>query len=158
MHRYLAAVIFVIILGAAPLFAENCTPQSYKSLVSEGKAADEAHQWDNSVKVYSRILSECAPLVNKVDLVKAYDALSVAQLMNENYSAAIDNAKKCLELDNRYNSCMMTAAKGYESLGDKDMAISFARSAVEVGAYDEYSSAVVILAKDFLKRLAQSNR
>lgn len=152
MHRYLAMAICGLMLTAAPLFAEVCTTQTYSSLVLEGKGADEGRQWDKSVDVYSRILGGCASLVSSADQVKAYDALSVAQLMKENYSAAIESAKKCLELDNRYNACMMTAAKAYEGLGDKETAISYARSALDAGGYDEYSTAVAILANDFLKR------
>jgi len=151
MYRYLAAVIFVI-LSVLPAMADDCTIHTYETLVSEAKNADTGRDWGTSVAAYTRMLDECAPLINAADLVKTYDALAVALMMNENYSAAIDNAKKCLELDNRYNSCMMTAARSYENLGDLDMAISLARSAVEVGGYDDYSSAVVILAKDFLKK------
>ena len=158
MHRYLAMVVFGFMLVAAPLFAEDCTPQTYTALVLEGKGADEGHQWDRSAEVYGRILGECASLVSSADQVKAYDALSVAQLMKESYAAAIESAKKCIELDSRYNSCMMTAAKGYESLGNKEMAVSYARSALDAGGYDEYSTAVAILAKDFLKRYDQADK
>jgi len=151
MYRYLAVIILVL-LNVFPARADDCTVQAYGNLVTEAKNADTGHDWSASVGTYTRLLSDCASLINAADLVKTYDALSVALMMNENYSAAIDNAKKCLDLDNRYNSCMMTAARSYEKLGDLDMAINFARSAVEVGGYDDYSSAVVILAKDFLKK------
>jgi len=154
MYRYLAAVFFVI-LNVFPAVAEECTVQTYGLLVTEAKSADAGRDWATSVEVYKRMLGECALLINAADLVKTYDALSVAIMMNENYSAAIDTAKKCLELSNRYNSCMMTASRSYEKLGDIDMAISYARSAVEVGGYDDYSAAVVLLAKDFLKRHRQ---
>lgn len=155
MQRYLASVIFLL-LNVFPVMADECTVNSYGSLVIEAEGADDSRSWGKSVAIYNRLLSECAALINAADLVKTYDALSVAQMMNENYSAAIDTAKKCLELDQRYNSCMMTASRAYEKLGDLDMAISFARSAVEVGGYDDYSSAVVILAKDFLKKQGNS--
>jgi len=151
MYRYLAAVI-LILLNVFPAVAEECTLNSYGSLVTEARNADVGRNWAKSVESYNRMLNECAAFINTADLVKTYDALSVALMMNENYAAAIDNAKKCLELDNRYNSCMMTASRSYEKLGDLDMAISYAQAAVEVGGYDDYSSAVVILAKDFLKK------
>jgi len=151
MYRYLAAVLFII-LNVCPAAAEECTVQTYGSLVTEVKSADAGRDWVRSVEIYRQLLADCASLINAVDLVKTYDALAVALMMNENYSAAIDNAKKCLELNNRYNSCMMTASRSYENLGDIDLAISYARSAVEVGGYDDYSAAVVILAKDFLKK------
>jgi tetratricopeptide (TPR) repeat protein len=151
MQRYLTAVLLVV-LYAFPAVAEECTVQTYGSLVTEAKSADAGRDWATSVESYKRMLGECALFINAADLVKIYDALSVALMMNENYSAAIDTAKKCLELDNRYNSCMMTASRSYEKLGDVDLAISYARSTVVVGGYDDYSAAVVILAKEFLKR------
>jgi len=148
---YLAAVILVLLNGV-PAQADECTQQNYGSLVAAAKEADQQHQWSRSAELYQQLLSECPSLIPAADLVKTYDALAVAQMMNENYSAAIDNARQCLQLDNRYNSCMMTASRSYEKLGDLDMAISFAQAAVEVGGYDDYSSAVVLLAKDFLKK------
>ena len=148
---YLAAVLLVI-LNVVPSKAEECTQQTYGSLIAAAKEADQHRQWGRAAEIYRKLLSECPSLIPSADLVKTYDALSVAQMMNENYSAAIDHAKQCLHLDNRYNSCMMTASRSYEKLGDLDMAISFAQAAVEVGGYDDYSSAVVILAKDFLKK------
>jgi len=148
---YLAAIILVL-LNVAPARAEECTQQNYGLLVAAAKTADQEHQWSRSTELYRQLLSECPSLIPAADLVKTYDALSVAQMMNENYSAAIDYARQCLQVDNRYNSCMMTASRSYEKLGDLDMAISFAQAAVEVGGYDDYSSAVVILAKDFLKK------
>jgi tetratricopeptide (TPR) repeat protein len=157
MNRYLAAVILVL-LNVSPLLAEECTIQSHGTLVSAAKAADQEHQWGRSIELYQEILRECTSLTISADLVKTYDALSVALMMSENYSAAIDQAKKCLELDNRYNSCMMTASRSYEKLGDLEMAISFAQAAVKVGGYDDYSSAVVILAKDFLKKQGKTVR
>jgi len=153
MYRFLAGAIFALLSVITPLHAAECTVQAYSTLVSEGKSADEGRQWDRSVEIYSKMTDECAPMIKPAELVKAYDALSIARLMTENYSAAIETAGKCLELDNRFNSCMITAAKGYEGLGDLEMAISFARSAIEVGGYDDYSSAVLIFAKSYLKKL-----
>ena len=155
MYRYLSGAIFAVLLTITPLHAAECTVQIYSTLVSESRSADEGRQWDKSVEIYSRLINECATMIKPADLVKAYDALSIARLMTENYSAAIETAQKCLELDNKFNSCMMTAAKGYEGLGDRDMAISFAKSAVEVGGYDDYSSAVVIFAKSYLQKMAK---
>jgi tetratricopeptide (TPR) repeat protein len=153
MTRFLLLPLFLLLLTAVPLFAGECSVSTYDTLVAEGKSGEDTREWGRSVEAYSRILSECRTKVKDVDLVRVYDALSVAQLMRENYADAIENAKKCLELDGRYNACMMTAAKCYESLGDRSMALEYAKAAVEVGAYDEYSSAVVIYANDFIKRL-----
>jgi len=153
MFRYLSGAVFAVLFSVASLQAAECTVQTYSTLVAEGKSADEGRQWDRSVEIYNRLVTECTSLLIPGELVKAYDALSIARLMTENYSAAIETAGKCLELDNRFNSCMITAAKGYENLGDRDMAISFASSAIEVGGYDDYSSAVVIFARSYLKKL-----
>lgn len=153
MFRYLSGAILTVLISVASLQAAECTVQTYSTLVAEGKSADEGRQWNKSVEIYSRLVTDCASSLIPAELVKAYDALSIARLMTENYSAAIETAGKCLELDNRFNSCMITAAKGYENLGDRDMAISFASSAIEVGGYDDYSSAVVIFAKSYLKKL-----
>ncbi len=92
-------------------------------------------------------------MVGETDLVKVYDSLSVGLLMQEQFTQAIDMAKKCIEQDRKYNACMMTAAKAYYNLGDVGMARDYAREAVEVGSYDDYAAAVVIYAKDFLKKL-----
>jgi tetratricopeptide (TPR) repeat protein len=153
MNRFFFLPLIVLLFSAVQLFAQECGVSTYETLVAEGKRGDDAREWGRSIEAYSRILAECRAEVKDVDLVKVYDALSVAQLMGENYADAIENAKKCLEIDARYNACMMTAAKCYESLGDRSMALEYARSAVNVGAYDEYSSAVIIYAKDFLKRI-----
>jgi tetratricopeptide (TPR) repeat protein len=153
MPRSIALYLIVLLLQAVPLFAEECSVATYDTLVTEGKKGDEAREWGKSVEAYSRILADCRTLVKDVDLVKAYDALSVAQLMQENYSGAVESAKRCIELDSSYNACMMTAAKSYENLGDRSIALEYAKSAVDVGAHDDYSSAVVIYAKDFLRRL-----
>lgn len=148
---YFAAVVLVL-LNIVPARAEECTGQSYGSLVTAARGADQERQWGRSVELHRQLLSDCSALIPAADLVKAHDALAVALMMNENYSASIDHARQCLELDPRYNSCMMTASRSYEKLGDLDMAISYAQAAVEVGGYDDYSSAVVILARDFLKK------
>jgi len=153
MNRFFLFPLIALLLSSVPLFAEECNVSTYETLVAEGKRGDDAREWSRSVETYNRILAECRTKVKDVDLAKVYDALSVAQLMQENCAAAIETAKKCLELDNRYNSCMMTAAKCYESIGDRSMALEYAQSAVDVGAYDEYSSAVAIYAKDFIKRI-----
>ena len=153
MTRFFLLPLIVLLLSAVPLFAGECSVSTYDTLVAEGKSGDDSREWGRSVEAYSRILAECRTKVNDVDLVKVYDALSVAQLMRENCTDAIENAKKCLELDGRRNACMMTAAKCYESLGDRSVALEYAKAAVDAGAYDEYSSAVAIYAKDFLKRI-----
>ncbi len=158
IYGFIFAFIFTILLVSSPLYASECTLQSYEALVVQGKSADEGRQWDKSVETYSRMLNACPTFVQGAELVKAYDALAVAQLMTTNYSAAIDSSKKCLELDNRCNSCMMTAAKGYEGLGDRDMAISMAKAAIEVGGYDDYSTAVVIYAKSYLKKITNNGQ
>jgi tetratricopeptide (TPR) repeat protein len=153
MNRSIALALIVFLLQAVPLFAAECSVATYDALVTEGKKGDEAREWGKSVEAYSRILAECRSQVKDVDLVKVYDALGVAQLMLENYTGAIESAKKCIELDSRYNACMMTAAKSYESLGDRRMALEFARAAADTEAHDDYSSAVAIYAKDFLRRM-----
>ena len=153
MNRFFLLPLIGLFLSTAPLFAGECSSSAYETLVAEGKSADGAREWGRSVEAYGRILAECRAEVKDADLVKVYDALSVAQLMRENCADAIENAKKCLELDNRYNACMMTAAKCYESLGDRSMALEYAKAAVDAGGHDEYSSAVAIYAKDFLKRI-----
>ncbi len=154
MNRFIAfALIFVFQLSSLPAFSEECSESGYAALVAEGKRADESREWGRAVEAYNRILAECSEQVKNPDLAKVYDALSVAQLMQQNYSSAIESAKKCIELDSKYNACMLTAAKSYENLGDRSMAIEYAKSAVDSGPYDEYSSAVVIYAKDFLRVL-----
>jgi tetratricopeptide (TPR) repeat protein len=153
MIRFLAATVFALLLPLGAAYAADCSLKQYEALVAEGKNAAEGHEWGKSVEVYGRILDDCRPLLGANDLAKAYDALSVGQLMQENYSAAIDSAQKCLAGVPRYNACMMTAAKAYESLGDRSMALEQARAAATVDPYDDYSAAVAIYAKDFLKRL-----
>lgn len=155
MSHYLTAVLLVL-MSALSAAAEECSVSRYGSLITEAKSADEGRLWGRSVELYRTITGECAPLIQQADLVRAYDALSVAEMMQANYPAAIAAADKCLELDNRCNACMMTAARSYENLGERETAVSFATAAVEVGGYDDYSTAVVILAKDFLKKTAKT--
>ena len=152
MIRIVIALVFTLLLPVYNTFAAECTLPLYDSLVVEGKSAVEGREWDNSVKIYSRILDDCRSLVSDSDLAKAYDALAVGQLMKENYSAAIDSAKRCLEQESKYNACMMTAAKAYEGLGDRGMALEYGRAAAAVEVYDDYSAAVAIYAKDYLKK------
>jgi len=149
----------VIILLLAATFitgvarAEECTTAVYEGLVSEAKSADTNRLWDSSVSLYRRILDDCRDMMAKGDLAKLYDALAVGLLMQEQYSEALDIARKCLDEESSCNACMLTAARAYEGLGDRDMAIQLATEASLVEAGDEYSSAVVIYAKDFLKKL-----
>ena len=156
MNRFFLSALTALLLSVTPLFAEECSVSDYDALVAEGKRGDDSREWGRSAEAYGKILAECRTVVRDTDLVKVYDALSVAQLMQEKYSEAIGNAGKCLELDSRYNACMMTAAKCYESIGDKSMALEYARSAAAVEAYDEYSSAMAIYAKDFIRRLEKA--
>ncbi|HZV82674.1 MAG TPA: hypothetical protein VFF53_10965 [Geobacteraceae bacterium] len=153
MYRFVFALIFAASCMTGVARAEECTDKVYEGLVLEVKNSDANRLWDNSVELSRRILDECQPRMAEGDLVKLYDSLSVGLLMQEKYGEAIDTAKKCIEQDPRYNACMMTAAKAYESLGDRTMAEQFAREAIEVGGTDDYSAAVVIYAKDFLKKL-----
>lgn len=153
MIRFLTAFLLALLLPSNFVYAAECSLPQYESLVVEGKAAAAGREWGKSVEIYSRILVDCRSLVSENDLAKAYDALSVGQLMQDNFSAAIDSAKKCIEKEPKYNACMMTAAKACEGLGDRGQALDFARSAAGVDAYDEYSAAVVIYAKDFIKKL-----
>lgn len=152
-------LVFILILATTCMTsvasAEECTTKTYEGLVSEAKNADANRLWDSSVELYRRILDGCQTQLAEGDRAKLYDALSVGLLMQAQYGEAIDTAKKCIEQDGRYNACMMTAAKAYESLGDRAMAEQFAREAIEVGGSDDYSTAVVIYAKDFLKKLEQ---
>ena len=150
-------LVIVLILAAACMTgvarAEECTATAYEGLVSEAKNADANRLWESSTALYNRILADCQAMMAEGDLPKLYDALAVALLMQEQYGEAIDVAKKCIEQESRYNACMMIAARGYEALGDRAMAAQFAREAIETGGSDDYSSAVVIDAKDFLKKL-----
>jgi tetratricopeptide (TPR) repeat protein len=152
MYRLLVAVIIVTSLAVTKVRAEECTPLSYETLVLEARSADESREWDKSVELYRTMLADCPELLKGADLVKAYDALAVGLLMQENPSAAIDTALKCLELDAKYNACMMTAAQASYNLGDKDRAIGYAREAAGI-VYDDYSNAVAIAAKDFLRKV-----
>jgi tetratricopeptide (TPR) repeat protein len=155
MYRYITAAAIALICTAAAASPEKCTVAVYEGLVHDAKSADSDRQWDRSVELYRKILSDCPALIRDNDQVKAYDGLAVGLMMQGNHSAAIDTSKKCLELDPKYSACMMTAAKAYEELGDRGMAIQYANAAVEIGGYDDYSSAVVIYARDFLKRITR---
>lgn len=155
MYRLVIALILAATSMTGIARAEECTAKVYEGLVIEAKNADANRLWNSSVELYRRILDDCRPMMAEGDLVKLYDALAVGLLMQENHGEAIDIAKKCLEQDGRYNACMMTAAKAYEGLGDNAMAIQFAREAVEVGGYDDYSAAVVIYAKEFLRKMSK---
>lgn len=156
----MSRLVLILILATTCLTGvargEECTPKVYEGLVSDARNADANRLWDSSVALYRRILDECQGQLLERDAAKLHDALAVGLLMQAQYGEAIDTAKKCIELDGRYNACMMTAAKAYESLGDRTMAAQFARDAIEVGASDDYSAAVVIYAKDFLKKLEQN--
>ena len=153
MYRFLAAVLLATLGLTSVARAEECTATVYEGLVVEAKNADNNRQWNRSVELHRLLLDDCRSRLEGGELVKVYDALAVGLLMQEQYTAAIDTAKNCLAEDSRYNACMMTAAKAYENLGDREMAMQFAREAIEIGAYDDYSAAVVIYAKDFLKKL-----
>jgi tetratricopeptide (TPR) repeat protein len=138
----------------ALLYAGECTVAEYDRLVIEGRRASNGREWDRTVEIYSTIVGDCRPLVvDREDLAKAYDALSFGRLMIENYSAALDDARKCLEAQPQYNACMLTAAKAAEGLGDHGQALEYARAAALVDPYDDYSSAVGIAAKSLLKQL-----
>jgi tetratricopeptide (TPR) repeat protein len=153
MFRVSAFIVIALLVSCYCSFAAECTLNEYETLVIDGKAAATGREWGRSVEIYGRILGECRSLVSKNDLATAYDALAVGQLMQENYSVAIDSAKSCLEQEPNYTACMMTAAKAYDGLGDRNMALEFARAAVAVEPYDEYSAASAIYAKDYLRRL-----
>ncbi len=156
MYRLIAVVIFATMLAASMAGAEECPAPRYEKLILEARAADIGRQWGRSVELYGTMLSDCPDLLTGADLVKVYDALSVAQLMQGNPSGAIDTAAKCLEQDSKYNACMMTAAQASYELGDRERAIAFAREAAEIGVNDEYSNAVAIVAKDFLRKVGQT--
>jgi tetratricopeptide (TPR) repeat protein len=155
MRINLMLSLSLVLIMATTVCANECSVADYDALVVEGKSAASGREWGRSVELYSRMLGDCRSLISDADVAKAYDALSVGQLMQEQFSAAIDSAGKCLEADSRYNACMMTAAKAYESLGDKEKAEEYARAAMAVEPYDDYSAAVGIYARDFLKRLAK---
>lgn len=153
MCRLFLAIFLATVITITTARAEECPASRYEGVVLEARSADAAREWDKSVALYRTLLSDCQPLLTGTDLVKAYDALSVGLLMQGNPSAAIDTAAKCLEMDPRYNACLMTSAQASYDLGDKERAIGFAREAVETGGYDDYSNAVAIAAKDFLKKV-----
>lgn len=155
MYRVVAVLFALSVCTAAPVEAEPCTSSVYEGLVQEAKSADSSREWNRSVELHQKILEECREQIPEKDLPKVHDALSVGLLMQGNYAAAIDEAKLCLQQDEKYNACMMTAAKGYENLGDREMAIKYAEQAVETGNADEYSAAVTIYAREFLRGLGK---
>lgn len=148
----LFALVLVLLLPFTVAFGADCSLPHYEALVAAGKSAADGREWQRSVEIYNSILDDCGSMLAATDLAKAYDALAFGQLMQENYSAAIDSANKCLEAVATYNACMMTAAKGYEGSGDAALARQYAEAAVAAGVHDDYSAAVVIYAKDFLKK------
>ena len=154
MSRIVSLLVMIALTcSCATSFAEECSKARYDELTRQAKHADSERQWGTVVESNRALLTECRSLVGETDLVKVYDSLSVGLLMQEQFTQAIDMAKKCIEQDRKYNACMMTAAKAYYNLGDVGMARDYAREAVEVGSYDDYAAAVVIYAKDFLKKL-----
>lgn len=153
MYRLVIVLMLSAVCMTGMARAEECTAPVYEGLVIEARNADANRLWESSEALYRRILDECRSMMAQGDLPRLYDALAVALLMQERYSDAIDTAKQCLEQDGRYNACMMTAAKGYDALGERETAAQFAREAIETGASDDYSAAVVIDAKAFLRKL-----
>lgn len=153
MNRLLIVLILTAVCLTGTARGEECTSPVYEGLVTDARNADANRLWDDSAALYRRIVDECRALVAEGELPRLHDALAVALLMQEKYGEAIDAAKKCLELDGRYNACMMTAARGYDALGEREAAARFAREAIEAGAGDDYSAAVIIDAKNFLRKL-----
>lgn len=153
MSRISIAVIFSALIAVSAAWAEECTTLSYGTLVLEAKSADESREWGKSVELYRKILADCQPLLTDADQAKAHDALAVGLLMQGNHSAAVATAIKCVELDAKYNACLMTAAQASYELGDRERAIGFAREAVAIGGYDDYSNAVAIAARSFLRKV-----
>jgi tetratricopeptide (TPR) repeat protein len=153
MYRLMVTVILATVLAGTTARAEECPASQYEDMVLAARSADSGREWDKSVELYRKMLADCRSLLTGSDLVKAYDALAVGLLMQGNPSAAIDAAAKCLEQDAKYNACLMTAAQASYDLGDRERAVGFAREAVEIGGYDDYSNAVAIAAKDFLKKV-----
>ncbi len=153
MYRIVITLILAALCTTGIARGEECTATVYEGLVIEAKNADANRLWETSEARYRRILDECQAMVAEGELPRLHDALAVSLLMQDRYADAIETAKKCLELDGRYNACMMTAAKGYDALGERETAARFANEAIETGASDEYSAAVVIDAKNFLRKL-----
>lgn len=153
MVRLVALLIMVMLLPLSAAFGGECSVVQYEALVVSGKKTVEAREWARSVEVYGSIIADCRSLLSTGDLAKAYDALAFGQLMQGDYTAAIDSAKLCLEAEAGYNACLMTAAKASEATGDTALARQYAEEAIAVGAHDDYSAATVISARDFLKKL-----
>lgn len=154
--KYITALIAFFLLSAGTVYSEDCPVSRYEELVLKGRAAEAGKEWEQVVDLYSNILKDCRTLVPVVDMPKAYDSLSSAQLMLNRYQDALESSAKCVALDNRYNACMMTAARVHEARGDRQQAIEAARDAAAVEPYDEYTAAVSILANDFLRRYKNS--
>jgi tetratricopeptide (TPR) repeat protein len=152
----LKAILFlVILLTAGSAYSAECPASRYEELVTQAKSADEAREWERATELYSSMVADCQASIPAPDLPKAYDALSSAQLMLNKYQEALENSQKCIDLDSRYNACMMTAARVHEALGDKERAVESARNAAAVEPFDDYSAAVAILANSFLRRYQQ---
>lgn len=153
--KFAAAFFLTIIMSAVSSYSADCPVSRYEELVLQGKAAEDGREWERVADLYGNILSDCITAIPSIDLPKVYDSLSSAQMMLNKHQDALENSAKCIALDNRYNACMMTAARIHDALGDKQRAIESARRAAAVDPYDEYSAAVSLLANDFLRRHAQ---
>lgn len=153
--RCVSAFIVLIFMSAGSVYSADCPAGRYAEVVQQGKAAEIEREWEKVVDLYSIILSDCRSTLPAADLPKAYDSLSTAQLMLNKYQDALESCEKCITLDNRYNACMMTAARVHEALGNTQRAFESARDAAAVEPYDEYSAAVSIYASDFLRRYKQ---
>lgn len=153
MNYRFFVLLIILLCPFSTIHAADCSPEQYGVLVQEGKKAAEERDWAQSITVIDRILNDCRQQINESDIAKAYDALATAQLMLEQYPAAIDSAKSCLQFDPGYAACMMTTAKANEFLGDREAAIAAARAVLEVEPRDDYAAAIAIYAQDFLRKL-----
>lgn len=153
--RCMSAFIVMILMSAGSVYSADCPAGRYTELVQQGKSAETEREWERVVELYNSILSDCRSTIPATDLPKAYDSLSSAQMMLNKYHDALESCEKCITLDNRYNACMMTAARVHEALGNTQRAIESARDAAVVEPYDDYSAAVSIFASDFLRRYKQ---
>lgn len=147
--------IMLILMAVGSAYSADCPAGRYTELIQQGKAAETGREWERVADLYSNILTECRLTIPAADLPKAYDSLSSAQLMLNKYHDALESCEKCIALDNRYNACMMTAARVHDALGDTLRAIESAKNAASVEPNDEYSAAVSILANDFLRHHKQ---
>ena len=153
--KFMYACIALIFISAGSAYSADCPAGRYAELIQQGKVAETEKEWEKAVDLYSSILSECRSAIPAADLPKAYDSLSSAQLMLSRYQDALESSEQCIALDNRYNACMMTAARVHEARGDRQRAFEAARDAAAVEPYDDYSAAVSIVASDFLRRYKQ---